>query len=237
MRSPGKLSFIVAIACSLTSVASAADLSKCVDPATKKAYFTNESCPSGSSREKSVSAGAYSSQSYSSPRTSGNSRLAGLIEQRAQAIREYEKAQLDYRFAKSNYTDQGAINAAYNRLYNAEKVAELAHQNYLNATDPSQAAVFQQQRNASAIREQQAEAREAARQAAIREEIRRQEDAAERERLAQQVEQLRRQQAATAEAAKRAEEAANNAAAAASNAGGAGPRNCYQRMNGHIYCN
>lgn len=230
------LSFVVAVIGIILSFPSAADLNKCVDPATKKAYFTDTACPVGSNREKSVSGSTYSAKSDSSPTAgSADPRIAKLIDQRNEALKNYEKAKSDYRFAERNYTDQNAINAAYNWLRNAEKQAEAAHQNYLNAADPAQAAVFQQQRNASAIREQQAVAQEAARQAAIRDENRRQQEAAERNQLAQQVEQLRQQQAATAEAARRAEQAANNAAANA-NAGNRGPTNCYQKMMGQIVC-
>lgn len=234
MRSTIKF-FIFAIVGTAISTSSVADLNKCVDPATKKTYFTGESCPAGSIREKSAATGAYSSQTYANSRTPANPRLAQLIEQRNQAIRELEKAQLDYRLAKSTYTDQNAINAAHNRVNYAVKAAEAAHQNYLNATDPAEAAVFQQQRNARAIREQQEEAREAARQAAVRDEIRRQEDANERARMAREMDLLRMEQAAAIEAARKAEAAANNAAAAASAT--RGPSSCYQRMNGAIYCN
>lgn len=225
---------IAALLGAVLSAPSAADLNKCVDPATKKSYFTNESCPIGSNREKSVSGSAYSAKAYPPPNAgSTDPRIAQLIDQRNQAMKKYEKAQLDYRFAERNYTDQNAINAAFNWLKNAEREAEVAHQNYLNAVDPAQAAVFQQDRNSRDVRVQQAAAQEAARQAAIRDEIRSQQEAADRMRMAQQIEQLRQQQAATEEAARRAEVAANNAAA---NSGNRGPTNCYQKMMGRIIC-
>jgi hypothetical protein len=224
MRSKRNILVIAAIFGTVLSAPSVADLNKCVDPATKKAYFTNEACPIGSNREKTVAGSAYSAKTYSSP-SAGNTdpRITQLIDQRNQAIKKYEKAQMDYRFAERNYTDQNAINAALNWQKNAEREAEVAHQNYLNEADPAQAAAFRQERNSRDLRVQQAEAKESARQAAIRDEIRSLQEADDRNRTAQQLEQLRQQNAATAEAARRAEVAANNAADAAARAANRAP--------------
>ena len=48
-----------------------ADLNKCVDPISKKAFFTDSACPSGANREKSIATNAYSSQRFSTAEEGG----------------------------------------------------------------------------------------------------------------------------------------------------------------------
>lgn len=141
-----------------------AQLNKCVDPATKKAYFTDSNCPSGSQREKSIGTGANSMQS-NSPQE-GNSQVARLLNQRSMAQRDYEKARVDYMFAGSQYTDSNAIEAALNKMKNAEKALVSANQAYLDVANPAQAAKIRQKRESDQLRKDLQDATDAANSAA-----------------------------------------------------------------------
>lgn len=96
------------------------------------------------------------------------------------------------------------------------------------------AADLKQKERAEAAAQQEAQRQEVARQAAMREDMRRQQESNERQRLIAETERARIEAAEAKAAAGRAEAAANNAANAA---GKRRPTNCYQKMNGAIYCN
>lgn len=170
--------------------------------------------------------------------TGEDRELARLKEQQSAACHRQIRAEVDYRFAERNYTDQNAIRGAASVARDAQRECEIATQSLLNRADPAKAAEYRQARSDRDQKDREnervrleAQRLEQARQANYQAEQQRIEQANQQQRLIQEVQQLRVEQAAAAAAARDAANAAAQAAPA-----NRGPTNCYQKMSGRIIC-
>ena len=197
-------------------------------------------CPPGSKILSSTGSSQY--QGGENSLSTGEDReLARLKEQQSAACNRQTRAEVDYRFAERNYTDQNAIRGAASVARDAQQECEVATQSLLNRANPAKAAEYRQARSDRDQKERaddmvrlEAQRVEQARQANYQAEQQRIEQANQQQRLMQEVQQLRIEQANAADEARKAAKAANAAAQAAP---ARGPTNCYQKMSGTIICN